>query len=57
MVPKSALFTHGRPRDAVFTVENDRAKIQKVNTGLETNQKVAIKDGLEDGGSKVILNS
>ncbi|WP_331445564.1 efflux RND transporter periplasmic adaptor subunit [Natranaerobius thermophilus] len=54
VVPKSALFTH-EGQDAVFTVENDRAKIQKVNTGLETNQKVAIKDGLEDG-DKVILN-
>jgi len=53
-VPQSALFTY-RGEDALMVVENNRARVRKVSTGLETRRQVVIEKGLSEG-DLVILN-
>ena len=48
VVPKTALFTF-QGEDALLVVEDGRAKIQPVLTGLETRQEVVITEGLTEG--------
>ncbi|QGT98778.1 hypothetical protein SYNTR_0185 [Candidatus Syntrophocurvum alkaliphilum] len=44
-VPKNALFTY-EGEDALFIVDNNRAKVQEVITGIESRRDVVIKEGL-----------
>ncbi len=45
IIPKSAVFTY-EGEGAVFIVENDRAELVEITTGLETNREVVITEGL-----------
>lgn len=53
-VPKTALFTY-QNSDAVWKVADEKAQIQKVETGFENNSHVVITQGLEPG-DLIILN-
>ena len=53
-VPQSALFSY-QGEDALMLVDENRARVRTVNTGLETRRQVVIKEGLEEG-DLVILN-
>ncbi len=53
-VPQTTLFSY-QGEDALLVVDKNRARVRKVNTGLETRQQVVIKEGLEEG-DLVILN-
>jgi len=53
-VPQTALFSY-QGEDALMVVDENRTRIRKVNTGLETRRQVVIKEGLEEG-DLVILN-
>jgi len=54
VVPKTVLFTY-QGEDALFVIEEDRAEVRPVKTGLETRQEVAVTEGLREG-ELVILN-
>jgi len=47
-VPLTALFTY-RGEDALMVVEDNRAIVREVSTGLETRRRVVIEEGLEEG--------
>lgn len=47
-VPKTALFTDG-DSDALFVVENGKAVLRHVETGMSTDSLVSIESGLEPG--------
>lgn len=47
VVPKTALFTL-EEKDALLIVENNRAVIRTVTTGLETRNEIVITEGLEE---------
>lgn len=51
-VPKTAIFKMGE-NDALFVVENGRAKIREVVTGQENDTDIVIKEGLDEN-EKVI---
>ena len=53
-VPKSSIFTY-EGEDALFVVENGRARVRTVARGLETRYEVVISEGLSEG-ELVILN-
>jgi len=53
-VPQTALFSY-QGEDALMVVDENRTRVRKVNTGLETRRQVVIKEGLEEG-DLVILN-
>jgi HlyD family secretion protein len=48
IVPRRALFTY-EDSDAVLVIEEGRARVRKVVTGLETRLEAAIVDGLMEG--------
>ena len=52
-VPKTSLFTY-KGKDALWIVKNGRAFIQEVEKGLETDQEVIIKKGLNPGDTIII---
>jgi len=47
-VPLNALFAH-QGEDALMVVDDNRAWVREVSTGLETRRRVAIEEGLEEG--------
>jgi len=47
-VPLKALFNY-RGEDALMVVEDDRARVREVSTGLESRQKVVIEEGISEG--------
>ncbi len=47
-VPQSALISY-QEEDAVMVAEENRARIRKVSTGLETSRQVVIEEGLYEG--------
>ena len=53
VVPKTALFAY-EGEDALLVIEDGRAKIRPVKTGMETRQEVAITEGL-DAGELIII--
>lgn len=52
-VPKTALFTY-QDQDALWIIKNGRAQIQIVEKGLETEQEIIIKNGLNPGDTIII---
>ena len=54
VIPRAAIYTYN-DEDYVFVVEDNRAREQKVTTGLESSRKVVITEGLSEG-DKVILD-
>ncbi len=53
VVPKTALFSY-QGEDALLVVENNRAQIRPVKTGLETRHEIVITEGLEEGDLVVL---
>jgi len=53
-VPQTALFRY-QGEDAVMVVDNNRTRVRKVSTGLETRRETVIEEGLAEG-ELVILN-
>ena len=53
IVPERALFTDDG-EDALFIVENGRARVQQVTTGLEADNQVAILEGLSAGDLVIV---
>ena len=53
VVPERAVFSDNG-EDALFMVENGRAQVQKVTTGLETDTQVAITEGLSEGDIVIV---
>ncbi len=47
-VPKRALFRYNG-EDALMVAEGARARLRKVKTGMETQRRVVIEEGLEEG--------
>jgi len=54
VIPRAAIYTYN-DEDYVFVVEDNRAREQRVTTGLESNREVVITEGLSEG-NKVILD-
>ncbi len=54
VVPRTVIFTY-QGEDALFVVEEGRAEVRPVTTGLETRQEVVVTEGLQEG-ELVILN-
>ncbi|MHB8126078.1 MAG: efflux RND transporter periplasmic adaptor subunit [Desulfitobacteriaceae bacterium] len=48
LIPKTALFSY-QQGDAVWVIQQGKAKIQPVQKGLENNSEVIIEQGLSDG--------
>jgi len=53
-IPQAAFFTH-QGKDALMIIEDNRARIRIVSTGLETNRQVVVENGIREG-DLVILN-
>ncbi len=53
VVPNRALFTDDGD-DALFVVEEGRARVRKVETGLEANHRVVINRGLSEGDLVIV---
>ena len=48
VVPKRSIFTY-EGEDAVFVVEDDRARVRRVTTGIESRREKVIEEGLREG--------
>ncbi len=53
VVPRRALFTY-EGEDALMVVIDDRARVRKVTTGMETRQEVEILDGIGEGNPVIL---
>jgi HlyD family secretion protein len=54
VVPKTALFSYNS-EDAVWIIENGKAKVQQIKKGFENDSDVVITEGLKEG-DRIILN-